>query len=350
MSAPILQNQSAFDATTAHSFQFEYTGDQVFASKLYIYRNDNNNLVYSEKITSFQLNHTLPQGTLSNGYQYYATLTVFNVDNVESAHSNKILFYCYTQPTFIFSNIADNQIVQNSTLSPVVSYSQPEGETLDQFQIFLCNASKTQIATSGIKYGTESLAFTFNGLTDGTAYYVRATGVTTQGMQLDTDYIAITVKYTQAGQFYKLQLENNPHDASITLSSNVSIITGVSTGNPNFVEDNTMIDLTPVGCTVRFEEGFIIKEKFTLEIVGKMFYPYETILEMPVDTGTMSIVCMQGTFPEGIKLYFLLEVISPTGFIYKTCTSPIPTDYVSLTTIRVRKENDIYGIYCEVNP
>ena len=345
---PILQSQNAFDATEDHDFTFEYVGDQVFKSRLKVYKNDDGSLVYDETIDSFQLKYTLPANSLTNGIQYNAELSVFNSAGVESSFSKKILFYCFSQPSFSFTNIAQNQVVQNSSVTPYLYYSQSEGETLDSAEISLYSASHTQIGTSGNRYGEDELSYTFNGLTDGTAYYVRATGITTHGMQLDTGFISITVKYIQAGQFYRLQLDNNAEEGSIVISCNVSIITGHSTCPLEFI-DNQMIDLSN-GCSVRFEEGFLIKDNFDIEIVGYGYNPYETIFSAPVQNGELNIKYMLGQFQanEDHKGYFLLEITNDSGLVYRTSTSPFVTSNIESIRLRIQKINHIYGMYCEV--
>ncbi|WP_373845632.1 hypothetical protein, partial [Clostridium sp.] len=88
---------------------------------------------------------------LVNGTQYRATIAVLDKDNTESAPSSPVLFYCYTNPTFLL-NISENQIINNSMFVSEITYNQIEDEPLKEFEINLFDSGMNQIFTSSTLY------------------------------------------------------------------------------------------------------------------------------------------------------------------------------------------------------
>ena len=192
---------------------------------------------------TFQLKHIVAANSLSNGKTYNAEIYVIDSSEIMSPVSDKIIFKCFTNPTWSFSNLIPDQIIRNSSYQIQLTYSQTEGELLNSYQISLYNSSQSLLHQSGILYNSDILSYSVSNLSDNRQYYVRATGKTVNGMDLDTSFIPISVNYLSPALYSLITLENQPIDGSIKISYNVQLVTGKSnTDDPTYI-DSTKVDL-----------------------------------------------------------------------------------------------------------
>ena len=106
-----------------------------------------------------------------------------------------VLLFFY--PTFKLS-VENGDVVKSSTYEITLSFAQAESETLDNYTFFLYSYQKTLLQSSVIHNTTPPLSYTISNLTNATQYYVRATGETIHGFQVDTGYILIHVSYSDS--------------------------------------------------------------------------------------------------------------------------------------------------------
>ena len=347
---PILYDTSAFDATIEFALSFRWSGNQAFKNRLIVKKNDTNELIYDQTQTTQQLRHAIPANSLTNGICYNAQIQVYDKDNNESLLSEKILFYCYTTPTFQFSNISPNQIVQNSFIDYIISYSQPEGEVLNSYQVYLYDSHQLDIYHTGLKYNTDNLSGRISGLSDGTQYYVRAVGETLNRMSLDTGFIPISVSYITPSLFSLVELENLELDGAIRITSNIISIVGTSNPDPPTYINNAEIDLTQSGHFVNFSEGFSINKNFLLNVVGRNFADYSIILEASNGKHNLTLRYMKSKFADQTeeKAYFILEVTNSFSsyiILSNLIQVPAPTDKIF---IWLKKVDDIYELKVEI--
>ena len=205
LTTPILLAKNAFDATKEEKFEFNVvSGDQVVASTLIIKDNETLAQVYSGRQVTFAFENTVPAGTLTNGKYYQAYVITENSVRDTSPQSNTIQFYCYSQPTFAFSNIPASAIIGNASYSFDVTYNQTESENLDSYVFNIYTASKTLLSTSGNQYNSSAtlpltISYLFSGLDNNTEYYVECNGVTSGGTKITTGQVRISVLYAQRG-------------------------------------------------------------------------------------------------------------------------------------------------------
>lgn len=244
MSQPILYTVKPFDATITYRIQFAYSSSQVFKNRLIVKDNTTNVTVFDETIESRQLFHDIPANTLTNGVQYNAQLSVFDSNNVESALSNAITFYCFATPVFVFSNVTDGQVIHNSYYEFVLSYSQAQNRGLNMYQMFLYNSSKSQIYTTNEIYEVSDLSQMIQNLDNNSNYYIEGNGVTIDGVSISTGLIPFSVEYIMPVVFSKIQVANVPSLGQVQVTSNLLSIDGKSTPeNPTYIA-NERIDLT----------------------------------------------------------------------------------------------------------
>ena len=350
MSTPILYGKSAFNATLETVFLFGYSGNQSFSNRLVIKDNITNSTIYDQIIVTFQLKHTLILNSLVNGNTYNAEIYTIDSNLIQSSPSNKIIFKTFTTPTWAFSNLTPNQIIQNSSYPLQLTYSQSEGETLNSYQVSLYDATQSLLYESGILYDRVNLTSTISGLDDNTQYYVRATGKTLNGMDLDTGYIPIFVEYTSPVLYSLLSLKNLPQDATIKISYNAQIVTGISNPlTPTYI-DSTKVDLSVDGTYVKFEQGFEINKDFILQIIGQDFTDYSIIAELSNGIDKIELKYMRGIFASqvGEKAYFILRSYNAINnyVVYSNyITIPSPTDRIH---IWIKRINNVYDLQCEI--
>ena len=150
MVSPLLYNKQAFDSTEITEFIFNYSGNQSIKNRLRIFNNVDSTQVYDGTQTTFQLKHTLPANTLINGNTYWCEVYTIDINEVQSPASNKIIFKTFTKPTWSFSNLISDQIIRNSSYQVQLTYSQPEGELLNSYQVSLYNSGQSLLHQSGI--------------------------------------------------------------------------------------------------------------------------------------------------------------------------------------------------------
>lgn len=281
MAKPQFSNGSdyAFDATESHDFYYMWanTNAQSIASILTIRKNSTNEIIYSERQNSLILKHVLPSSILTNGVLYNATIQAVDRNNVVSSESDKILFYCYSKPNFN-PTITQDQVIQSSTCTVGIAYSQSEGEELQMFKLELYNKNKELLYASNIKYDIASTVV-FNDLTDNTTYYVKAIGQTINHMRIESELIPFHVDYLAPDVYAFLTAENRFEYGDIQLTSNIVSIEGIGADDNVIFEDHNYVD-TINGTSVIFNKNFNIAKDFVLIIKGKDFKTNVPLLVM----------------------------------------------------------------------
>lgn len=341
-----IYNIDAFDASKEKTFTFIWNGNQSFGNICVIRDNITNEIVYQATETTMQLKHTIAPNILTNGKLYNVKIAVIDVDNNISDYSDPVLFYCYSTPTFEFVNIMENQVIKNSTYQVTMNYSQIEGEALQSYEISLYNLSKNRIQTSGIRYSVESLQYSLSNLEDNQFYYIRATGKTLNGMELETDYIYFSVNYEQPAAYSVLSLENVSKDGYIKLQSNIRAVECHTKSDPIYI-NGEYIDLRNDVLTI--DEDFSLEDDFIINVSG---YNLSDGLIMQLSDGTnnINLYLRKGIYDINNnveKTYIELGI--PIGFTKYQCFSnyidnPNNADLLSFWFVR---KNGLYQINLE---
>mgnify|MGYP003309528756 CR=1 FL=1 len=261
---PQLYNINTFDASKECEFRFVWEGNQSFGNICIIRDNITNDIVYQKPQTTMQLKHILPANSLINGKLYNVSIASKDINDEVSEYSSPVLFYCFTTPNFKFINVSDNQTIRNATYQVNMSYSQIEGEPLESYVIEMLDNARNILQSSGIIYGND-LRYTFTNLEDNQTYYIRATGRTLNGMEIETDYIFVSVNYEQPQIYSILTLENIKDDGLIKIQSNIRIVECNTTKAPVFI-DGEFIDLR--NDTLTINDGFSLDDDYIIRCVG----------------------------------------------------------------------------------
>lgn len=277
LTTPILYTQVAFDASKDQAFKFNVIGgDQVTGATITIKDNASLVTVYTGTSTSFAYSITVPAGSLVNGHYYQASIVTHNAAGESSQPSNTIQFYCYSTPTFTFSNLPSTHIINNASYVFDVTYNQTEGETLNAYRFDLYDNTGILLSTSGSKYVSSgglplTVSYTFSGFEDKTVYGIQCTGTTINGTLVDTGLITISVQYESVRSYSYLYLTNNCEDGNITIEANVVGINGSSYPTPPKYIGEHQVDLTDDGAYVKWSEGYELPDDYTIKIWGRSF-------------------------------------------------------------------------------
>ena len=131
MVKPIGKTIKAFDSSSAQLFEFISSGgNQVVKNRIIIRNNSTSAVVYDNTLETYTLGQTVPSNKLSNGVQCNFTFTTYDVDGNSSEESVPVVFWCYTTPSLVFTNLKTNQKVQSSTYVFMAQYTQAQNEYL----------------------------------------------------------------------------------------------------------------------------------------------------------------------------------------------------------------------------
>ena len=341
---PILYNINAWDASQEQIFQFIWNGNQSFGNIAQIRNNADNNIVYQSSETTMQLKHTLPANTLVNGTLYNVRVAVLDADNNISEYSDPVLFYCFTTPTFTFDNLTSNQIVGNSSYQVTMLYSQSEGETLQSWEISLYDTSQSKIQGSGVKY-TNDVKYTLTNLEDNQVYYIKATCLTLNGMEIETEYIPFSVNYKQPAIYSLLSLENVSDQGYIKLQSNIRAVEAKSEKDVEYI-NNEYVNLKDN--TIFIDDDFSLDDDFIINLLGYNLMPNTLIMQLSDGTNTIDLYLRKGTYDinNNVEKTFI-ELNIPVGFTSYVCFSnyidnPLESDMID---IWIKKKNGFYSVY-----
>lgn len=347
LTQPILYSQVAFDATQEHLFPFNVIGgDQVVANTLTIKNNVTNQQIYSARQVTFTLSHTLPSNTLANGGYYSATVVTENSNGENSTSSNTIQFYCYSSPSFVFTNLVNGASLTNSSYNFEIRYTQSQGEPLEQYSFNLYDYGRNLILTSGILYtNSESSEFvaqySFTGFSNNTNYYIECTGVTKEGTQITTGLILFGINYNSSST--KLNLVNNCLGGYIFVNSNPVAIFGKSNPSPPVYIDGK-VNLVQLNSYVLWDNGFTTSTTdWTLSIWGSNFNNGNEICSLT--NSSQDIISIKYIENSGEVFVSLLIKNNQTNFEYFIYSNSVTllsnTDNLM---IWVRRINNIYDI------
>lgn len=272
LTKPILNNVVAWDTANGQTFTFNVIGgDAISGNTLYILDNSTNTVVYTLTTTSFQYKSVVPPNAvgLVNGTYYSAYIITTDGNGNYSPASNVIQFYCYSTPSWAITNITQGMVVNNSSIAPSATYSQAQGEGLNDYTFNLYDSSQIQLSTSGVKYTGSStspitVSYNFFGLEDNTVYYIRAIGHTVGGTPIDTGFIQFTVSYVLPESFNVLVLQNNCNEGYITYYSLAYAIEGTSNPSPPIYINDT-VDLRADSSWVQWNDNFVVSGDFTMK-------------------------------------------------------------------------------------
>ena len=334
MAKPYIHKILPFDANYNHEITLSWTGNRSHANRIIICDYETNAVIFDDMVSSFALKHIIPAHTLTNGKKYTIQAQTYDVENNPSALSDKVLFFVFETPDFYFKDLPENHLITNSTFTANIYYYSEDWEDISKYVFYLYDASKKQLFESKELTDDLNINYTYKGLDNNTVYYIRCVGVTVNGMELDTGYIEITVKFENPNQYARLYATPLPKQGCIQVATNLIIIQYNGTDSFDYIDG--MIDLRDK--TLYYDKGFLIKDDFTVLIRGINLWQTAEIFKM--SNGNLDLTLSSRIYDEG-KLRFKLTV--PNGvsnyIIYSDEQVFTNTDMV---TVAIRRKNNVY--------
>lgn len=270
---PIAQGMSAFDATKDQTFSFTSNGgSQVVANQITIRLQDNNSIVYQNKVETYRFEQTVPANTLTNGNYYNFYFNTYDIDGNESETSNTLQFYCFDTPTLTLTNLPLSNLIEASDYTFGVTYNQIQGELLNYLKFYLYDDLNNLVSESDFYYGTSELPnnfeHTFNGFENNGNYKVEVIATSVHGMIVNTTYSFIA-RYYYPEIFSLINLENVYDKGYVKINSNIVITDGETPTEPTYI-DSEYLDAHEYDNWVQWTEGFSIKTSFTFSAFMKV--------------------------------------------------------------------------------
>lgn len=242
---PTLNNIAAFDAAEGGEYTFIVTGGEQWLGVLMTIKD--NTTPSNPDIEIFTTTQTniglITANVLTNGHQYQATIQTTTsstkagmTSGNTSQPSNSVSFYCYTQPSFVFTNITQDGVIASSTYAFNVEYRQTEGEYLSSYQVILYDEYNTELYNSGVLNAPEqivsgdtvicNLVHTIDGFLDGQHRKIIMYGTTTEGTKLETLLISFSIAYIEVEKYTEIYAINNCDNGNITVGSTLDVVSG----------------------------------------------------------------------------------------------------------------------------
>lgn len=336
MAKPIIQRITPFDANKPVEISFSWSGNRAHANRILIYDNETNNLVFDDLVSTYTLKHTIPAYTITNGKKYVIQVQIYDVENIASPLSDKVLFYTFETPDFYFNNIPENSKITNASFSASVYYYSSDWEDISTYKFYLYDSTKRKLLESNSMTDSFDISYPYRGLENNTIYYIRCFGVTVNGMELDTGYVEINVKYENPNTYARIYTTALPSQGCVKVDTNLIIIQ--YNGTDSFEYADGMINL--IDKTLYYDEGFLIEDDFTVMIRGINLWQNADIFKM--SNGKQGLTLSSHIYHEG-KLRFRLIV--PNGVSnYLLYSEPQVFTDQDVVTIAIRRKNNVYQL------
>lgn len=342
MATVYVKTISAFDASTDYVVTFGYSGNQCIKNRIVVYNSSTAAVVYDNTVTTYQLSHTIPSGTLTNGTSYYCTITAYYMSNsteynVVSSSSN--VWKCLTTATWSFNGLSEGTVIGNSYYTFTMTYSQAQSETVNEYYIVLYNQSGTVYWSSGALYDS-SASTPVTGLPNDTILYARAYGTTVNGLALDTGNISVSIDYVSPTLYSVAYLESDKWHGWVKVTTNVLDIEGTGTGTYSFI-DSKYVDLSASGSSVTFSENFNLAGDFIVESLCRGASANESVMILSGTDLLITITFRSGEFESGTLFFAELKESNSGYTLYSNMIDvPVSTDFIHLW---VQRKSGLYN-------
>ncbi|MCM1536539.1 MAG: hypothetical protein NC126_11525 [Clostridium sp.] len=340
MAKPIIQKIQPFDAEKDHEILLSWLGNRAYANRIIIYDNETNDIVFDDTVSTFALRHTIPAHTLTNGKKYVIQAQTYDVENIASPLSDKVLFHTFVTPEFYFSNIPENGKVTGASFQASVYYYSPDWEDISVYKFYLYDSTGKLLLESNSMTDPFSVSYTYRGLENNTVYRIRCTGVTVNGMEIDTGYVEIMVKYENPNTYSRIYAAAVPSQGCVQVASNLIIIR--YNGTDSFEYADGMIHLQDK--TLYYNEGFCIEDDFTVILRGTHLWQTAELFKM--SHGSPELTLSSRIYTDGM-LRFKLTVPNGVGSYILYSDEQVFTNQ-DMVTIAIRRKNNVYQLQVSV--
>lgn len=238
LSTPILGKIQSFDQSNGNFISYTFSGGDtpigyvltIKENGVIVYQGDDTDLNYALIPPNVGLINS--NKNTSSMHLYSAQIQTKDASGSLSNLSNAVTFYCFEAPVVSLTGVSDP--LTTPSLNVSYSYSQSGGEVFvgGEFKLYLGvynslpGAINTLVAQSGYIYASgttspNSVAHTFNNLSNKTQYTVRFTG-DSEFSFAPTISQKFTTNYITPGDSLTLTVSNNCSEGNITVTTDTS--------------------------------------------------------------------------------------------------------------------------------
>lgn len=341
MSKPQINKIIPFDARYDAVVSMSYIGNLPYGNRIIIYDAATLSVVYDAIKNALSLEHTIPADTLTNGTKYVIQGQIFDSSKNASPLSDKAYFWCLATPSFYFKDIQNDDTFRAASIYASLVYEQENGEKIDEYRFYLYDDTKNLLMESESFYTDGNRNYAYRGLTDDRFYYIRAIGVTVNGISLDTGYVKIFINYENPKDYRLIDVQCNEQNSVVTYQTNFVVI-NPSDMTKQYAYDNGYINL--IDQTLVYDKDFKLTGDFTLTIRGKDLYRNATILTCSNHTTAFTL---SSYIYDDDQMRYKISVSN--GLCnYLLYSEPILPNADDIVTIHIRRINHIYQLTCFV--
>lgn len=270
MAKPTIKPIGIFDATIGTTVYFYMSASNVSLTEYeyFIYNGKDDteacHFIGNAKTLSYNINtgYSFFIAPVNNGLKnqssnYYIKLRVktngdfFFGGSFFGDWSSAVSFYCKDKPTLGFAGMTAGEVTPITMYAAVFelqyTYNLEQAETLKNYKYYFYD-SERKLLESSVEYpGAITNTLSQYGLKNNSTYYVRGTGTTKNGYELDSGYYEIHVKFSDISNSYALEAINNAEKGCVEISSHFISVEGIPSGDYSFETDEsgmTSIDLS----------------------------------------------------------------------------------------------------------
>ena len=349
---PVIKPITPFDANLGTTIKATYSGNMPYYNRVIVQDAVTLTVVYDRTIGTSDYSHFLDPsytGTavatgdvgyaLINGRRYTATIQFFGRTLSDPYMvSDKASFLTRTTPHFFFDGVTDGMVIDTASIGLDLVYAQAETEMLVSYQFMIYDNNQKLLQATDIKYDLTDMTYTFKGLDNLTSYYVRALGMTKNGISLDTGFWEIRTQYQNPAVYARMFVSNDATTSENEYWTNFILIEADEDSGYYYEDGWIYLDK---GQNVRYSKGFRIEDNATWFLrVKDVDYP-RTLMEVKDVNG-------DGFYLEGIRdinntLRFRL-VVPGSVSNYMLYSQRVNIDWPDIVNIWIRRINNVYQL------
>lgn len=343
MAKPIIKTITPPDATKSFDINFIWNGERAYYNHVVITNNKTNAVVYDSTVESYNMYHTVPAGTLTNGGTWVVQVSVKYKNPsdtskyIESEKSEKKIFLTLTTPTFAFAGLdasADNKVT-TSVYQASIDYVSKENELVESFMFSLYDVTKKFLFETDRISDSYNISYNYRGLNNLTDYFIRCRAITQNGIELDTGLVRIHVKFENPSTYSRIYATNLPTRGCIQVGSNLIVIE--YTGDEEFDFSDSHIILSDK--TLYYDEGWELTDDFTV-IIKMKYMEYGKLLRLT--NGTNDII-LESIYCADENTRFRLTAENGAA-IYTLHSNGVVINYEDTVAVVIHRKNGIYQL------
>lgn len=344
---PVINSINPWDATQGQVINFQYSGAIPVSNRAVIYDAATLRVVYDDVYTSTALSHYIPPNAFKvedyepngNGHKYAIQIQVQDSNGITSPYSDKVFFWCFATPQFYYTYPVSETTTDQASINVKLVYSQADGEKIYNYRHQLYDNSKILVSMSDTFFDEENYEYTFKGLENMTAYYVRAQGITKNGLSLDTGMVKFYVNRFVSETFDVLGLQSDLNASVYGMSNMICIDANEDAGD--FVYLNSTVQLGEKSIT--YEKNYKIARDFTMQLKFTKLWNNGIILYMYNKNNPSNTITIDQYLFDDDTIRYCLKVFNGIA-TYVLYSEPIIAQHNDYVVLNIRRINNVFSL------